>query len=311
MTKDCSLSLTPTEVVDLVSRAVARRAPLVAQDAEAVRLFDRMGDGIPRLVIERFGRAVRVTGAPERAVLLEPIREALGGEGELFWRFGHALQGGPPSADSVRVICEHGLRYEVRLLPDRHTGLFLEARDLRQWVRSNAADRRVLNLFAYTCAFGVAAAAGGARATTNVDAVPSALARGRRNYELNGLPFDGRTFWKSDVVSALRKAQAQGGLFDGVVLHPPPVESGGGRGRRIDPVRDLARLLDLCKAVLAPGGWLLLAWTSGELTDEALVSTVALGPPTWRGTAGPDFIATPEQARVRAFAFEATTRQSS
>ncbi len=305
MMNESPLRLTSQEITDRISRAVERRESLITEGTEALRLFDRAGDGISRLVIERFGTALRVTGAPERSELQEPVREMLGGQGELFWRFGHAVQGGPPGADPVRVVSENGLRYEVRLLPDRHTGLFLEARDLRQWVRSNASGRRVLNLFAYTCGFGVAAAAGGARSTTNVDAVPSALARGRRNYELNSLPFDGRTFWKSDVVSALRKARAQEALFDGVVLHPPPVESGGGRGRRIDPVRDLSRWVDLCKAVLAPGGWLLLAWTSGQLTDEALVSTVDMRPPTWSGTAGADFIATPKQPVVRAFAFQA------
>lgn len=293
------------EVATLVRRAVERRQPLRAQGLEAIRLFDRAGDGLPRLVIEQFGGAIRISGGPERAALLEPIREALGSPDELFWRFGHAQLGGPPGDDGRRIVTEDGLKYEVRLLPDRHTGLFLEARPLRRWVRENAAGRRVLNLFAYTCAFGVAASAGGARATTNIDAVPSALARGRANYELNGLAFDGRAFWKSDVIQALNKARRQGAGFDGIVLHPPPVTTGGDRGRRIDPVRDLEKLAARCRDLLAPGGWLLLAWTSSELTDAELDVAVGLGEPFWIGSSGEDFIRTDEQAGVRARAYRA------
>jgi 23S rRNA (cytosine1962-C5)-methyltransferase len=293
----------PAEVKERVRRARGRRAPLLEAGIEGLRLFDGEGDGIPRLTIEQFGAAVRISGGPEHAGLLAPLREVLGSPRELFWRLGHEHRGGPPGDDGRRVVREHGLRFEVRLVPDRHVGLFLEARDLRAWVREHSAGRRVLNLFAYTCAFGVAAAAGGARATTNVDAVPSALARGRVNYELNGLSLDGRTFWKSDVLAALEAVKAQGGGFDGVVLHPPPVKTGGGRGRRIEPVRDLQRLVDACKAVLAPGGWLLLAWTSSALTDAALVDAAGLGVPLWAGTSGPDFVPTPGRPGLRAFAF--------
>lgn len=290
-------------VIEQVRRAVEKRRSLVDGGVEVLRLFDGAGDGIPRLTIEQFGTAIRISGGPERADLLEPIREALGAPGELFWRFGHEQRGGPEGDDGVRVVTEHGLKFEVKLLPDRHTGLFLEARDLRQWVRQNAEGRRVLNLFAYTCAFGVAAAAGGARSTTNVDAVPSALARGRRNYELNGLPFDSRAFWKSDVIDALKKVRAQGGAFDGIVLHPPPVVSGGERGRRTEPVRDLQKQVDRCKEVLAPGGWLLLAWTPSALSDAELHDAVALGEPFWTGTSGDDFARTPEQPGLRTFAY--------
>ncbi len=291
------------EASALVRQAWERRRPLSERGLEAIRLFDRTGDGIPRLVIEQYGTAVRICGGPEHAPLLDSLREALGNPPELFWRFGHACVGGPAGDDGRRIVSENGLAFEVRLLPDLHTGLFLEARPLRSWVRAQAEGRRVLNLFAYTCGFGVAAAAGGARSTTNVDAVPSALARGRVNYELNGLPSDGRTFWKSDVFAALKQAKAQGGRFDGVVLHPPPVTTGGGRGRRTDPVRDLQKLTDGCRAVLDSGGWLLLAWTSSALTEQELDAAVGLGEPFWSGSSGEDFIATPEQRGLRARAY--------
>ncbi len=300
---ECSLDTETAK--ERVRRAVERRKSLLESGVEAVRLFDRVGDGIPRLVIEKYGTAVRICGGPEHAELLEPIREALGNPPELFWRFGHANIGGPEGDTGRREISENGLRFELRLLPDLHTGMFLEARPLRTWVKEHSEGRRVLNLFAYTCGFGVAAAAGGARSTTNVDAVPSALARGRTNYALNGLPVDGRTFWKSDVFTALKQVKAQGGRFDGIVLHPPPVTSGGGRGRRTDPVRDLKKLTDGCRAVLEPGGWLLLAWTSSALSEQELDAAAGLDEPFWIGSAGEDFLQTPEQKGLRARAYRA------
>lgn len=292
--------LEAAEVAALVRAALERRAELSGTDFP-VRLFDRAGDGLSRLVIERFGDALRISGGPEKAALLPAIREALGCPAELFYRFGHEAQGGPDGG--VRVVKEDGLLFEVALLPHRNTGLFLEARGARRWVRQNAQGRRVLNLFAYTCAFGVAAAAGGARATTNVDAVPSALARGRRNYELNGLPIDGRTFWKSDVRDALKRARKSGARFDGVVLHPPPVETGGDRGRRTDAVRDLETLGRACREVLAPGGWLLLAWTPWELESEQIHEAVGLGLPRWIAPCEPDFQVTAQQPGLRSFAY--------
>lgn len=288
------------EVAALVRAALVRRAELSGADFP-VRLFDRAGDGLSRLVIERFGGAVRVSGGPEKAALLPVIREALGAPAELFYRFGHEAQGGPDGG--VRVVQEDGLIYEVALLPHRNTGLFLEARGARRWVGQNAQGRRVLNLFAYTCAFGLAAAAGGARATTNVDAVPSVLARGRRNYELNGLPFDPRSFWKSDVRDALKRARKSGASFDGIVLHPPPVQTGGDRGRRTDAVRDLEVLCRACREVLAPGGWLLLAWTPWELDGEQIHEAAGFGVPRWVAPCEPDFRCTPQQPGLRSFAY--------
>ncbi len=284
---------------EIVQRAVAARAHLAHLDA--VRMVDGAADGAGTVVVERFGDAYRVTGPPDRVADLAEIRRGLGDPPRLYWRFGHADEGGPDAGELE--VEEDGLRYGVRLLGGKNSGLFLDGRPARRWVRENADGRRVLNLFAFTCGFGVAAAAGGARATTNVDPVPGVLARGRANYERNGLPFDGRTFWRADALSALRRAGDQGARYDGVVLDPPPFPTGGRRGRRIDPVRHLPRLCAACRDVLEPGGWLLLLSGVRDLSDAALIEAVALGEPVWRGTSGDDFRALEGSARLRAWAF--------
>ncbi|MBI5543046.1 MAG: hypothetical protein HY901_04110, partial [Deltaproteobacteria bacterium] len=115
--------LDPAEAARLIRVAVARRASFAGAPFP-VRLFDRGADGIPRLVIERFGTALRVSGGPEKAPLLPAIRGALGDPPELFHRFGHLAMGGPDAGQ--RIVVEHGLRFEVGLLPHRNSGLFLE-----------------------------------------------------------------------------------------------------------------------------------------------------------------------------------------
>lgn len=285
----------PADVEHLVRGAVSARAEL---DCDAVRLVDGAGDGLPQLAVERFGEAFRVRGHPDRAPWLPGVRAGLDDPAELFWRFGHADEGGPD--DGAREIVEAGLRFGVHLRGHHNPGLFLDGRAARAWVRAHARGRRILNLFAYTCGFGVAAAAGGARATTNVDPVPGVLRRGQENYRRNDLASDGRSFWRTDALSALRRAHGQGGRFDGIVLDPPPVATGGRRGRRTDPVRDLPRLASACRDVLDPGGWLLVLSATPALSDAALLEAVGLGEPMWRGTSGADFRVEP---KLRAWAF--------
>ena len=296
----------PEEAIRLVREAIQRRERWAGAD-HPVRLFDRSADGITRLVIERYGTALRASGSPDRARLLPAIREALGNPRELFFRFGFETLGGPEGDDGVRRVREDGLEYEVQLLPHRNTGLFLEAQPARAWVRANASGRRILNLFAYTCAFGVAAAAGGARSTVNVDAVPTVLARGRRNYELNRAAFDTRCFWEEDVLDALKRSRRSKAAFEGLILHPPPVATGGTRGRRTDP-RDLARLAQGSRAVLAPGAWLLVPYSPEALTRDEVIEAVGLGAPTWEAPPRDDFGDTPGQPAPRALAFAGGAR---
>jgi 23S rRNA G2069 N7-methylase RlmK/C1962 C5-methylase RlmI len=159
------------------------------------------------------------------------------------------------------VVREHGLRFGIDLLYGQNTGLFLDARPMRAWVRAHAAERGVLNLFSYTSAFGVAAMAGGANYVTNVDLVPSALERGAANYQLNG--FDpSRAHVRSDVFAFLKRQAGGTRRFGGVISDPPPVPTRkrGKRGRRdrgFSPRSDMRKLLEQAAALREPGGWLL------------------------------------------------------
>jgi 23S rRNA (cytosine1962-C5)-methyltransferase len=118
-------------------------------------------------------------------------------------------------------VLEAGLRYLVRLGDGLSTGLFLDQRDNRRRVRALASGRTVLNLFAYTCGFTVAAAAGGARRTLSVDVSPAALAWGRRNLEANDLAGEAHTLTAADVFAWVEAARVRRDRFGLVVLDPP------------------------------------------------------------------------------------------
>ncbi len=289
----------------LIRRAVALRAEipelsrLLESPSAALRLFDSGGDGLPGLVIERFGGALRASGPLHCATHLPAIRKAFPSD-QLFWRFSHKEQGGPD--EGGRLIQEGGLSYAVQLQGSRNTGLFLDARPARAWVGAHSRDRRILNLFAFTCSFGLNAVAGGAKACSNVDPVPGVLKRGRENHRLNDLPVDGRSFWREDALNALRKARRSGARFDGIILDPPPKPSGGRRGRRIQIEQALDPLLQACLAVSAPGGWLLLL-AAGRFPSTAEIEA-RLGEPIWRGTSGADFRPQGEREPLRALAFQ-------
>lgn len=255
----------------------AREALHGASEAtDAYRLFDGRQEGAEGWTLDRYGGAVLIQnfhreGADEAPLgtILDFLRQRLGEDVDVFLKersvrvperaVGRRLAGSGPESRSVR---EGGLLFGVDFLYGTNTGLFLDARPLRAWVREHSAGRRVLNLFSYTGAFGVAAAAGGARSVTNVDIVPSAVERGKRNFERNDLPSDSRTHVRGEVFEYLRHAARSDTTWDGIVVDPPPVPTTGKRGgkkrkRGFDPAADLERLLGLCRDRVSEGGWLL------------------------------------------------------
>ncbi|MBJ95048.1 MAG: hypothetical protein CMP23_11330 [Rickettsiales bacterium] len=253
-----------------------------ASNCDVYRLFDGREEGAPGWVIDRYGPAAlvhcfRPEGAqdpevdqiarwleaelgPGMALYLKVLHSSIAGQ-----RSGRQLSGAPTqpiegdliAARQGRLLVnERGLRFAVDLCHGHNTGLFVDARAMRGWVRDNSAGRRILNLFAYTCGFGVAALRGGAQSVDNVDEVATALERGRANYLLNGLTTDPRSFVRSDVFRFLKKAGKAGRRWGGIIVDPPPVPTRGG-GRGFVPRRDQQQLMRLVQDCLAPGAWLL------------------------------------------------------
>jgi 23S rRNA G2069 N7-methylase RlmK/C1962 C5-methylase RlmI len=138
------------------------------------------------------------------------------------------------------VVHEGGLRFLVNVFDYLDTGLFLDHRQTRARVRSMSAGKRVLNLFAYTGAFSVYAAAGGAAKTVSVDLSPAYCAWARENFAENELGSE-NVVVNADVMDWLAQSREQ---FDLAVIDPPTV-SRSKRAASFEVQRDHMRLLDL------------------------------------------------------------------
>lgn len=151
---------------------------------------------------------------------------------------------------------EHGVRYEIDFQAGYSQGIFLDQRLNRLAVRERVQPGdRVLNTFAYTCAFSVVAALGGATATS-VDLSRNYLDWGKRNFALNKLDAGEHFFTRGDTFDWLRRWAKSGVRFDGVVLDPPTF-SRNDKGKVFRVERDYGELVGLACSVLNPGGWML------------------------------------------------------
>jgi 23S rRNA (cytosine1962-C5)-methyltransferase len=160
-------------------------------------------------------------------------------------------------------VSEDGARYRVHLLKGQNHGLFLDMAEGRRWVRANAAGQQVLNLFAYSCAFSVAALQGGAKQVLNIDMSAGAIALGQLNHALNSLQAGAR-FLAHDIFKTWGKI-TRGGPYHLVIVDPPSFQKGSFVATQ-DYVRLLRRLPDL----LRPGGWVMLCLNAPELDTAFL-----------------------------------------
>jgi len=173
----------------------------------------------------------------------------------------------PLVGDAVEAlqVTELGARFEIRPGNGLSVGLYLDARDARTWVRQQARGRRVLNTFAYTCGFGVAAHLGGAARAVNVDASRKVLDWGETNLALNGFPADRYDFISGDTFDWLARFAKKGEAFELVILDPPGFATT--KTSRFTAQRDYHRLVGAAEQVLAKKG-LLLAMCNVEQSDR-------------------------------------------
>ncbi|TXH90635.1 MAG: SAM-dependent methyltransferase [Rhodoferax sp.] len=169
------------------------------------------------------------------------------------------------------VVQEDGTRYRVHVLRGQNHGFFPDMAEGRRWVRSyipSVQRARVLNLFAYTCAFSVVAMQAGARQVTNVDMSHGALAIGQQNHQLNGIN-QGAGFLAHDLFSTWGKV-SRAGPYDLIVVDPPSYQKGSFIATK-DYGKVMRRLTDL----LMPGGHVLLCLNAPELGTDFLRGQMA------------------------------------
>jgi 23S rRNA (cytosine1962-C5)-methyltransferase len=277
--------LTPDLVRDRIASAISRRRSLLDDATNAARLVNAEGDDLSGLVIDRYDDLIVIEIANYGLEQIKPlIAEMFDGpvffkndlparkiEGlplgddvipsvseEPGWRGGASPSHPGPSLTLGVTICESGLRFIVEPREGQKTGFFLDQRENRRLARTLASGRRVLNLFSYSGAFGVYAAAGGATSIVNVDVSERAIALARRNHELNGFAAD---FVVADAFDWIRRTRDE---FDLVVCDPPAfAKSRADVDRAARGYKDIN--LQALKHV-APGGMLMTFSCSGHVS---------------------------------------------
>jgi 23S rRNA (cytosine1962-C5)-methyltransferase len=272
-----------------IAAAVARRAsdPLLA-GLDALRLVNAEGDGLPGLVADRYGDVVvaRLTSAGmarRRDAIAAALARATGARHGLLRadaaaarREGIAVESGAlwgGAAPERVAIDERGRRYRVDVAHGQKTGFYLDQRDARDLVERLAHGRRVLDLFAYTGGFAVAAARGGAASLCLVESSADALALARENLSANAASAPAELV-RGD---AFEFARAQGERFDLIVVDPPPLA----RARRDAPSAARAYKDVLLGALrrAAPDAWL-LAFSCSHHVGAELFAKIAAGAAT-------------------------------
>jgi len=175
------------------------------------------------------------------------------------------------------VITEWGLRFEVRPYDGFSVGLYLDHRENRSRVRALSGGRDVLNLFAYTCAFSVAAAAGGAASVTSVDISPANLEWGRNNFALNEFDTKCHRFFVADAADYLKRAERKGESFGLIILDPPTFAHGRRRKRFFSALRDLSDVVSRAVSVLKPDGILLISTNHRQMSMSDLQEKLKAG----------------------------------
>jgi 23S rRNA (cytosine1962-C5)-methyltransferase len=245
-------------MLDRIKAAISRRSGLRSSETDACRLVNGAGDGLGELIIDDFAERWLITvkqGAesPELAPSL--------GYRALYAKTLSKNDKSPPAhlgGDPLTArfsVKENGLSYWIDFQSGYSQGLFLDQRLNRLRLRELCPGKTVLNTFAYTCSFGVAAASAGAK-VVNLDLSQNYLEWGQENYRLNGLKPDGTDFIYGDVFDWLGRFAKRNRRFNVVILDPPTFSRSKTSGIfRAD--QDYAALLEGALRLIEPGGILL------------------------------------------------------
>ncbi len=177
------------------------------------------------------------------------------------------------------VAREGEWRFLLNLGTNQNTGFFLDMAPGREWVRHHASDRRVLNLFAYTCGFSVSAFSGGAKSVLNVDMSRSALETGRINHQLNGLQDRLQRdagFHAHDLFRSWGRLKKRG-AFDLIIVDPPSFQRGSFVAQQ-----DYRKVIKRLPELLAANADVLLCLNDPQLDEQFLLRLVVDNAPSLR-----------------------------
>ncbi len=255
------------EELDALTAAREFREAIFDQQTNAFRLISEEADGFPGVIVDSYAGTLLVqwqteTAAQESSTLIDQLRSQCAPRAIYEQLVTRSRREQPQLAFSTgaragRVpIVENGLTFLINFGEGLSTGLFLDQREnRRRLLTSNLSGKTVLNCFAYTCGFSVAAAKAGA-ITTSIDLSRNYLEWGRDNFRANGLDPEAHLFLTGDVFDWLRRLAKRNRTWDVVILDPPTFSTTK-KGRAFQAGRDYEELAAQTMPLVAKGGSLL------------------------------------------------------
>lgn len=253
----------------------------------ARRLFHGRGhcyEGLTGLTVDRFGSVLLIGCFDDRAARARELAAVL--EAALPGVTGICLQHRQGRGTQSTVVAgqvpeeievtEEGLSFLVAPLRNQNVGLFLDMAPTRAWLRQHADGRRVLNLFAFTCAFSVAALAGGATGVVNVDMSRPALDWGLRNHQRNEQDTRRVGMLAHNLFKSWQRLKSLG-PFDVVIIDPPTNQRGS-----FNAEKQYAQVLRRLPELASPGADVIACLNSPFLTGDFLPAQMARWCPSAR-----------------------------
>lgn len=240
------------------------------QELEVYRVYDADLDEFP-IVLDRYAEQVYVSlyhrkgeewteeeYQERKLAYREVITEVLEvGRDQVFFKL-RKRQTGTSQYEKLSIaqreftVVENGLGFIVNLTDYLDTGLYADQRELRMMVAKEAKEKRVLHLFAYTCALGTYAAAADAFRVDSVESSNTYLEWGKRNFALNEVATEKHRFIKEDVMAWLKEPNLL--KYDIIVLTPPTFSNSKMTKEVFDLQQDYLALINGCLPKLNEGG---------------------------------------------------------
>lgn len=274
------------EVVSRLKRAIQNKKHLLTQENKCLRVLNGEGDELPGMVADYYNGIVvlKLDGAASEAFW---NKEAIGAyfmeQSEIpvscvYYKRknreeekGLILAGECENLEEVEFL-EHGVRFRTNIIDAAKTGFFLDQRENRNFIRSIAKDKSLLNLFGYTGGFSVYAGLGGATKVTTVDIAEKAIAASELNWKINHLSPELHEAVCADAFEWVLEAQKEKKLWDIVITDPP---SFAPNQKAVDSAKEAyAKVFADSLRLVKDGGFFAASSCSGHISFEGFLEIV-------------------------------------
>lgn len=267
-------------MIELIEQ-VKRHVLLLERDTDTARVFHGRGKSLPgfeNITVEYLSGTLLVILFAERAdawfqEFSCEIKKALKTIPDIDVLFqARYIKGAPVFDDSrkpielEKVINENHLKYHLHLGGRQNFGFFTDMVNGRKWVADHCSNRRVLNLFSYTCSFSVAAMSAQAKQVINVDMSSAALSVGRKNHQLNHQALDNVLFQKLNILKSWGRIK-RFGPYDVVIVDPPSFQKGS-----FSFSTDYRKIVNRLSEMTSPAADILFCLNDPFVTVEAFMS---------------------------------------